>query len=325
MRRPGESPSERDAGAAQALPDASVIIVNWNTADVLQCCMHTVRRARTAVDGEWVVVDNASAAADLAPLRRKCRTCTLIENPVNKGFAAAANQAVRLNRGRYVLLLNPDTVLDHGCLEHLVAYLDDHPDVAIVGPAIFDLDGRLQGSARAFPGPLTALFGRRSFLTRRFPGNPISRRNIPALTCDLSSPIPVDWVSGTCLLARRDALEAVGFLDERFFLYWEDADVAWRLRNAGWRVTYDPRARAVHLVGASSRQAPLQTILHFHRSAFRLYRLHVTKHVLHRMNAVAAAALLVRAFLLALGHVWFRHRDADGAMASGSPRPARPE
>jgi hypothetical protein len=115
-------------------------------------------------------------------------------------------------------------------------------------------------------------------------------------------------VSGACLLARRSAVETIGLLDEGFVMYWEDADLCWRLRKAGWQVVYDPRARAVHLVGASSEQAPIRSAIHFHRSAFRFYRKHVTGRALHPMNALVAPALVLRASFVAAARLRTRRR-----------------
>ena len=306
--------------------DVSVIIVNWNTATLLAECLAAVTRELATVTGECIVVDNASAPADLEILRRQCPDGALVTNPRNIGFAGGVNRGVRRSRGRYLMLLNPDAFLGEGCLRHLVGYLDASPQVGIVGPQILDPNGTVQGSARMFPGPLTAFFGRTGFFTRHFPSNPASLREIPALAPQVVQPISVDWVSGACLLIRRRALEEVGDLDEQFFMYWEDADLCWRMRQRGWQIMCDPRVRVVHCVGASSRQTPFRSTFEFHRSAYRLYRKHVTGRAWHPLNAAAAAGLLLRAcgimVTLSVSRPWKRQGRAAGGREFATVEPA---
>jgi hypothetical protein len=276
--------------------DLSVIIVSWNAVDLTVESVRSVERELLAVAGECIIVDNASA--DVDRLAEALRGHQIIRNERNLGFAAAVNQGLRRSRGRHLLLLNPDAFLGPDTLRHLVDFLDANPKVGAVGPQILHPDGRVQGSARGFPDALSALFGRRSLLTRYFPRNPLSRRNLPALTDVPRDPISVDWLSGACVMIRREAVGEVGDLDERFFMYWEDADICWRLRQGGWEVIYDPRVRVVHQVGASSDRAVLRSTVEFHRSAYRFHRKHLTGHAAHPLNLVAAAGLTARALVL---------------------------
>ena len=278
--------------------DVSVVVVNWNVGRILVNCLRAVTGELKTVNGECIVVDNGSARGDLDPVREEFPTVPVIANAGNYGFARAANQGIQASQGRYVLLLNPDAFPLEGMAEHLIRFMDQHPEVAVVGPRVTNTDGTVQGSARAFPGLRTAFFGRTSFLTRHFPRNPWSRRHVPVLNGGSNAPLAVDWVSGACMLIRRRAWEDIGGFDEAFFLYWEDADFCWRLRNAGWEVVYDPRVSVSHAVGASSRQAPIRSTIAFHRSAFRLYRNHVTRSTWHPMNAVAMGGLLTHACTL---------------------------
>jgi GT2 family glycosyltransferase/glycosyltransferase involved in cell wall biosynthesis len=302
-RKLGWAPFGRDAApmaAGEPAPgkEVSVIVVNWNVGPILVDCMRAVAKELTTVDGDCIVVDNGSARGDMDPVRHEFPSVPIIANARNLGFARAANQGIRESRAPYVMLLNPDAFPMQGTLEHLVRFMDRHPEVAVVGPHITNTDGTAQGSARAFPGLWTAFFGRTSFLTRYFPRNPWSRRHIPVLGARGDAPLAVDWVSGACMLIRRQAWEEIGGLDEAFFLYWEDADFCWRARNAGWEVVYDPRVSVIHSVGASSRQAPIRSTVAFHRTAYRLYRKHVTRSAWHPMNAVAMGGLLAHACAL---------------------------
>jgi GT2 family glycosyltransferase len=280
--------------------DVSIIVVNWQAGRVLRECLQTVVRELQTVSGECIVVDNGSERGGLERLCHAFPHVAIITNSRNLGFAQAANQGIQKSKGRYLMLLNPDAFLTQGSLGHLVTYLDAHPEVGILGPRITNSDGTIQGSARAFPGLLTAFFGRNSLFTRHFPRNPFSRRNVPALSSRLDGPQPVDWVSGACMVIRRQVVEEAEGFDERFFLYWEDADLCWRMSKRGWQVVYDPRISVVHLVGASSKQAPFRSLVAFHRSAYRLYRKHVTRCAWHPLNAVAAVGLSLRAFGLIL-------------------------
>jgi len=286
----GQLPSEAAVGKS-----VSVVVVNWNVGRILVDCLSAVARELNAVDGESIVVDNGSMRGDLDPIRQQFPAVSIIANASNLGFARAANQGIQASVAPYVLLLNPDAFLLDGTLEHLVRFMDLHPEVAVIGPRVINTDGTVQGSARAFPGLRTAFFGRTSLLTRWFPENPWSRRHVPVLRAGSKTPLAVDWVSGACMLIRRQTWEAVGGFDEAFFLYWEDADFCWRLRKLGWEIAYDPRVSVVHTVGASSRQAPFRSTVAFHRAAYRLYRKHVTRSAWHPMNAVAMAGLFVRA------------------------------
>jgi GT2 family glycosyltransferase len=150
-----------------------------------------------------------------------------------------------------------------------------HPGVGAAGPRIHNADGTLQPTARKFPDFTTGIAGRSSWLTRVLPKNPLSRHNLLGRE-DADEALDVDWVSGACLIARRDAFESIGGMDEGFFLYWEDADFCRRLHHAGWRIVYLPAATITHVGGRSSRHSKHASLEAFHRSAFRLYWKHAS-------------------------------------------------
>ncbi len=162
-----------------------------------------------------------------------------------------------------------------------------------MGPQILDRDGSVQGSARAFPTPLTGLFGRSSFLTRFFPNNSLTRKNILTTRSDCKTPMEVHRVSGACMVVRRKAVDDVGLMDERFFLYWEDADWCKRMRDKGWKVVYFPRASVVHYVGVSSAQAFMRSTVEFHKSSYRLFDKY-SKPPLRFLRPLAIAGLSLR-------------------------------
>ena len=176
-------------------------------------------------------MDNASTDGSQARAARDYPGIKILQNAENRGFAPGANQGLEWAVGELMLLLNPDAVLQPSTISLLVDFMNEHPEAAVVGPRLLNPDGTVQGSARRDPSPWTGLFGRDAPLTRLFPNNPVSRRELPNLCHAGDAPLEVDWISGACLLVRRAAYEQVGGLDERFFLFWEDADWCRRFRE----------------------------------------------------------------------------------------------
>jgi N-acetylglucosaminyl-diphospho-decaprenol L-rhamnosyltransferase len=259
----------------------SIVIVNFNARAHLERCLASI--AHLGPDCPVVVVDNASS--DGSEAAAAAFRVNWIRNDRNLGFARAVNQGVAASGGEAVLLLNPDCRIHEGAVERLVVELERHPECAIAAPQILDEDGGVQGSVRGDPNLLTGLFGRKGLLRRLFPGSAIARRNVTVQTGRANGPAAgddqvggtADWVSGACMLMRRAAFDAVGGLDERYFLYWEDADLCRRLRDAGHTIRYVPEARVEHAVGQSSRTAAPLAIRAFHESAFIYYTTHVAR------------------------------------------------
>ena len=263
----------------------TILIVNFNSGAYLDGCLQSI--VGHAPEAGVLVIDNASKdgserAADAYPNQVR-----LHRNLENVGFARAVNRALTLTSGEEVLLLNPDCRLLAGAAETLSRELALHPECAVVGPQILDEDGGVQGSARGDPTLLTGLFGRSSLLTTYFPSSRFARRNIRTGTVGPGgeASVEVDWVSGACMLMRRQDLNAVGGFDERFFLYWEDADLCRRMRQRRYTVRYVPTARVIHRVGGSSRTARPLAIRAFHRSAYTYYSSHVARTPVQRTLA----------------------------------------
>jgi len=230
-----------------------IIVVNYNSTDYLLGCLGSIFDAARGMALKVWVQDNASTD-DVDRVSTLFPQVRLIKNNRNLGFARAINSGLKQGSAPYVLILNPDIIIREGFFGPTIKYMDDHHDVGILGPRILDSDGAVQGSARLFPNLLTALFGRKSLLTKIFPDNPITRENILTGKTDGITPIEVDWVSGACMLARRAAIEDVGAMDARFFMYWEDADWCRRMWRKSWKVVYFPRPSAIHYVGVSSEK-----------------------------------------------------------------------
>lgn len=247
-----------------------VVIVNHNSTDELVACLSSIDRHGSGEEIGVVVVDNASHD-DVGRVSQQYPAVELVKNTDNVGFARAVNDGLSRGTAEFVMIMNPDTVVTPRFFRKMVEYMVENPRIAILGPKVLNEDGSLQGSARSYPTISTLFFGRTSLLTRFFPRSSLARKSVPALNSDGVLPMDVEWVSGACMLVRRSAVSAVGMLDERFFVYWEDVDWCRRMRESGWRVVYYPQATIVHRVGASSETMYMKSLLTFHISFFRYY------------------------------------------------------
>jgi len=247
-----------------------IVIVNYNSTDYLLKCLQSIYTDIEGFPATVWIEDNGSADR-IHRITDQFPEVMLTRNEKNLGFAVAVNQALKKGSAPYVVLLNPDSLILKGFFKSVLPFMELNPQVAIAGPRILDEDGSLQGSARAFPTPLTAIFGRSSLFTRIFPNNPITSANVLTSRSDGIHPMEVDWVSGACMVIRRKAINSVGFFDERFFMYWEDADWCKRMWNGGWKVVYYPVIRIVHHVGVSSSQFLLKSRFEFHKSVYLLF------------------------------------------------------
>ncbi len=243
--------------------DLAAVIVNYNVRDHLLACVRSLREEGVR---EVVVVDNDSRDGSGLALAAADPDVRFIPAGANLGFGRAANRGVAATDASRVLILNPDAVVEPGCVKALLAALDGDEGLAAVGPRVDNPDGTRYPSARRFPD--MAVAAGHAFLGLFRPDNRFTR-NYRMLDGDAEQAADVDWVSGTCMLVRRPAFDAVGGFDEAYFMYVEDVDLCWRLRQAGWRVGYEPAARVVHTVGASSERAPYRMIAAHHRSLLR--------------------------------------------------------
>lgn len=276
--------------------ELAAILVNYNAGGELRVALQSVADECAASTWEAVVVDNASTDGSAAHVFEFAPRVRLVRNAVNVGFGRAVNQAVSASAAPLLLLLNPDCRLTSGAVSALRGVLGAEPTCAVAGPRILDPDGAVQGSARGDPDILTGLFGRTGRLRALLPFLPVARRNVVVEDAIRSGQrsVVVDWVSGACMLVRRDAFLAAGGFDERYFLYWEDADLCRRLRANGYDVRYVPGAVAVHRVGRSSLSARGSSIRAFHTSAYLYYATHVAPGALNPKRLLARALLGAR-------------------------------
>lgn len=247
----------------------SIIIVNWNTRDLLAQCLASVEQnvqSLPQVEVETVVVDNGSTDGSPVMVKSRFPQVTLLENRQNVGFAQANNQALKQCTGQYLLLLNSDTELLDGALAALVTFADEHPGAGVVGPLLLNGDGSLQPSAQPMLTPGRE-FWRLSFLDwiMRQATYDMKRWN-------RNEARPVEVLKGACLLLRREALDQVGLLDEAYFMYTEEVDLCYRLAVAGWELWWVPQARVIHYGAASSKQVGQEMYIQLYKSKVQFYR-----------------------------------------------------
>lgn len=268
-----------------------IVIVNYKSARCLKLCLESIKKTSKNINVNIFVEDN-SAEWELQEIKVTFPNITITTHGSNLGFAKAANKGGKKGNSAYLIVLNPDTVILRGFFHSVLTFMEENPKVGILGPKMLNVDGSIQGSARSFPTPLTAFFGRSSMLTKLFPNNRFTRQNLLTMSSDGISSMEVDWVSGACMVIRRKALEHVGMFDEQFFMYWEDADLCKRMRDRGWKVVYFPSASIIHYAGASSSHEIFKCLLEFHKSGYRLF----CKYLVRKREVTKFAA----AFVLAL-------------------------
>ncbi len=255
------------------MPDVSIIIVNWNTQELLLRCLEHVYDTTRQVAFEVFVVDNASSDGSVAAVRSRFPEVQLIENNENVGFARANNQAMAVVRGRFLLLLNTDAFLHPAAVKTLVAHMDAYPDTGAAGCRLFYEDGTLQRSCSAFPTVLTELW-QGLWLDRLFPRHPLFGSYMMTYW-NLDDLREVDAVLGACMIIRPSALKQVGPFNEQYFMYSEEIDLCYRLKQGGWKIRFVPTATATHIWGGSARQVhPAKTFLRLYESRVQFFRSH---------------------------------------------------
>jgi GT2 family glycosyltransferase len=226
-------------------PEISIVVVSYNTRDLLRRCLATIASSDTARSYETIVVDNASQDGSPDVVASEFPNVRLVRNRANSGYSRAVNQAIRLAKGRYILILNPDIEVLPGAIDALSAHMDEYPHIGIAGGKLLNPDGTLQYSCRTFY-TLATLLHRRTILGKLFPNSQVVRRHL-MMDWDHASAREVDWMLGACLMVRSQAIQEVGLMDERFFMYFEDVDWCYRMKQHGWGVVYVPDAVMKHV------------------------------------------------------------------------------
>jgi N-acetylglucosaminyl-diphospho-decaprenol L-rhamnosyltransferase len=293
--------------------DVSVVIVNYNARRMLERTLDTLFESRPRRSLEVIVVDNASKDGSVELVRGHYPQVRCVANERNLGYTRANNQGMALATGRYLLLLNNDTIVYPGAVDLLAGHLDAHPRVGAAGSKVLNIDGTVQGTIKNPPTAAAALFGRHSPLTRLFPRNRFSRRYLLYLEQDFAAPFPAGSVSTCALLVRREAIERAGPMDERFFVYWSDVDWCRAMWAAGFEVWCVPDSVIVHDEHKGGtrpgRRRTWATIKDFHRGAYVYYRKWHVRRPWHPNHAAAAAGLAGRAVVvLAAEHLYWAVR-----------------
>jgi GT2 family glycosyltransferase len=245
--------------------DLSVIIVNWNTKNLLCQCLDSLNQVAKKVEMEIFVVDNGSMDGSGEVVRKRFPGVKLVENQMNLGFAKANNQALRLSKEKYVLLLNPDTQIKRGAIEEMILFMNAHPEVGVVGGQLLNSDGSKQNSIANFPSLATELLNK-SLLRWLFP------ENFPGKEKSYLGPIEVDSVIGACMMVKREAMEQVGLLDEDYFLFLEETDWCCRMKKAGWKIYHVPQAEIFHFQGRSAETKKERAKIEYYRSRYHFFR-----------------------------------------------------
>jgi len=245
--------------------ELSIIIVNWNTRNLLVQCLNSIYQTVETVEMEVWVVDNGSTdGSDAAAVERFPET-KFVQNKVNVGFAKANNQALNTAAGRYYLLLNPDTQVSKGAVEKLISFMDAHPEAGGAGAQLINSDGSKQNSIANFPSLATELLNK-SLLRWLFP------RQFPGKERNYSESVEVDSVIGACMMVRREVLAQVGLLDEDYFLFLEETDWCYRMKRAGWKVYHVPQAEVYHFQGKSAEMERKKAKVEYYRSRYHFFK-----------------------------------------------------
>lgn len=275
---------------SESVVELSIVIVSWNVRDLLQACLKSIEAGQGELRLEIIVVDSGSDDGSPEMVRERFPQVHLIAREDNVGFPKGNNIGLAEANGRYLLLLNPDTVVVGDALSKMVAFMNAHPDVGVVGGQLLNPDNSVQSSRRRFPTIATAFF--ESTWLQPFAPKRILRRYY-AEDIDDGETADVDWVKGACLMTRKRVLDEVGPLDVDYFMYSEELDWCKRIKMTGWRVVYFPEAKIIHYEGKSSEQAVTARHINFQRAKLRYFRKY------HGMMIV----ILLRIFLLA-NYVW---------------------
>lgn len=272
----------------------SIIIVNYNTGELLRNCIDSVFSTTKDMPFDIWVVDNDSQDDSITMIKEYFPQVNVIENRTNIGFAKANNLAISRIKTDYVLLLNPDTVIRDNAIEKVVKFMDKNPEVGIAGCRVLNEDGTLQlACRRSIPTPGVAFF-RLTGLSRLFPNSKtMAKYNLTYLNSN--EPYEVDAVSGAFLMIRRKVIEEIGLLDERFFMYGEELDWCLRTRKARWTVMYYPGAEIIHYKGECSKSNSRKATFEFYRSMYLFHKKHFAENYNPVINILIYAGVVFKA------------------------------
>lgn len=278
--------------------DLSIIVLNYKTRELTLACLQSVFSSATSYIYEVILIDNASNDGIIPTVNEQYPQVVCIANTDNVGFSKANNQGIRIAQGRYVLLLNSDTIVLPDTLDIMLRFMDENHNVGASGCKIVLPDGSLDKACkRGFPTPSASFYYAFGF-SKLFPNKPrFNQYQLGYLSPDEA--YPIDSLVGAFMLIRREAIEQVGMLDEEFFMYGEDIDWCYRIKEAGWVNYYYPRTHIVHHKGASSRRKPFKIIYEFHRAMILFHNKHYRKKYSWLTNTTVYAGVSLK-FILSL-------------------------
>jgi len=251
--------------------ELTIILVSFNVKDLLSRCINSIVE-NNIKSTEIIVVENNSSDNTISMIKNRFPDVTLIKNSENRGFAAACNQGIQISKGKYVLLLNPDTVIRSNTLKKCYEYMENNPDAGILGCKILNPDSTIAHSIRDFPNFLNVLF-ESLFLTKLFKKSRIFGKYHG--TCyDYSEIREVNVLLGAFLFIRRKLIEEIGLLDERFFIYSEETDFCLRAKKNGWKNIFYPYAEIEHIHGGSTQKVRVKSFMYLHSSLNKFFRKH---------------------------------------------------
>jgi N-acetylglucosaminyl-diphospho-decaprenol L-rhamnosyltransferase len=305
----GSMSGPKPIGSAMTYPDMvlTIIISCYNTRDLVGDCLRSIYQNPPSEAYEIILVDDASMDGTSEMVRVTFPEVRLLRNDVNRHYAHSNNRALAEARGRYVLLLNNDTIVLPQALDAMIAFLRGHPEAGVVGCKLLNEDGTIQWSVKSLPSPAGAIFGARSFVTKLFPNNRFSRRHLLHIDRDMTQPFVAGFVSGAASMMPLKVMRQIGYLDVDFF-YHVDADYCKRIAGAGYKCFYLPTATIIHLNHRggtmTSPLARLRSLMMFEVYSYRYYRKHFQKSSWSPMLIVAALGLCFHFLALAAGQAY---------------------
>ena len=270
----------------------SIIIVTWNVCDEILTCLHSIEENPPAYKYEVLVVDNSSKDDTVREIRDNFPGISLIINESNLGFAAANNIGLLKSQGELILFLNPDTIIKPNSLDALIALMDKNEDIGVCSPKLLNPDGSLQESVRGFPTFRAALHRHTAFKYLYVFKGMYKKWLMKDQSYEKLA--DVDQVMGAALITRKSILELVGPMDEQFFMYYEEVDLCYRIKKAGWRVVYAPQSEIIHIGGSSSGQIPAGKRIMALTSLLKFFKKHRGVYLTCLFSLIFKPALLIR-------------------------------
>ena len=275
----------------------SIIIANYNARDLLEDCLNSIYQGESRYRFEVLVVDDHSTDDSFDMVKARFPQVRAYRNEANLHYATSNNRMFDLARGRYLFLLNNDTIVKAGAVDALVDFMEAHPEVGCAGSKLLNEDGSVQESVKTLPNVRSALFGARSYAYRLFPNNVLSKRELLHSREDAATPFTAGYVSSAAMLIRRELIGAVGYLDPRLS-YHVDADYCARIWQAGWEVVYVPQSVVIHLNHRGgtlvNRRRRLKSVFEFHRGTWIFFERHMMKSYWHPYTWLIVAGIAAR-------------------------------